>query len=521
MIEEPTAPQPIIYLLPDNFDLQGLKRQLAESNTLLAAQERTVEQTYFDSFDWRIWQADGLLAQERGDVPRLCWIERKSGACRICERVEATPGFSRDLPAGPLRERLAQVLEMRALLPLVRVTQRLHTLRILDDEEKTVVRVVLQENRYASLDGRLSGALEERVVLQPLKGYAKPFAALQNQLEAWHLIVAERSLCEQALAAIARKPGDYSSKLNYILDPDARADAAAKKILLGLLATLEANVEGAKANLDSEFLHDLRVATRRTRSAMSQIKGVFDTQLLAPFKKGFAWLGKATSLSRDMDVYLLQFPEFQASLPTDIRADLEPFHDFLLRHQAQAQRELVKKLNSPHFRKLVKSWRDWLNRPLPEKPKAPNAGLAIAQLADQRIRKLYSKVLQRGEAIRLDSPPERLHDLRKECKKLRYLMEFFQSLYPKPEIRRLIKEVKMLLDNLGRFQDLHVQAESLEAFGRQMMKEGAPANALMAMGILVGKLLEQQAEARREFNDLFVGFNSAANRRAFHKLFGR
>ncbi len=514
------APQPISYLLPDGLDLDALKRQLAELNTLREEALSEAGQTFYDSFDWRIWQAGGELVQERDDLTRVCWIDRKSSEYQACELTDTIPGFSRQLPAGLLRERLEQTLEMRVLLPLVRITQQRRTLRVLDEEEKTVVRVVLQENHYASLDGKQTGELDGRVLLKPLKGYESHFEALHAQLEKMGLIAAEQSLFEDALVGIGRKPGDYSSRLNYMLDPDARADATAKKIMLSLLDTLEANVNGTKANLDSEFLHDLRVATRRTRSAMTQIKSVFEPKQLAPFKEGFDWLGKITGPTRDLDVYLLQYPEYRASLPTAVQADLEPFHDFLIKQHEAAQGALVKKLNSPHFRKLVKSWRAWLNQPVPKQPKAPNAQRPISALADQRIRKLYDKVMQGGEAVKPDSPPERLHDLRKDCKKLRYLMEFFQSLYPKPEVRQLIREMKILLDNLGEFQDLQVQAESLEELGQQMLKEKAPASALMAMGILVGKLFERQAKARDEFADLFAAFSSESNRGAFQKLFG-
>ncbi len=514
------APQSISYLLPESLDLDGFRRQLAEAFTLREDAPTEAGQTFYDSFDWRIWQAGGELVQEQEAFTRLCWIDRRSGELQECEVTDISPGFSQDLPAGALRSRLLPVLEMRTLLPQVRIEQKMRTLRVLDDEEKTVVRVVLQENRFASSDGKRQGGLEGRVMLKSLKGYEDHFRAVSAELEKLGLMLSARSLYEDALAGLDRKPGDYSSKLNYRLDPDARSDATTKKIMLNLLNTLEANVQGAKANLDSEFLHDLRVATRRTRSAMTQIKGVFEPPELAPFKEGFAWIGMITGPTRDMDVYLLQFDEYKASLPPAVQADLDPFHVFIQDHHKEAQKTLVKKLNSPHFRKLMKSWRAWLNRPVPKKPKAPNALRPIAELSDQRIRKLYGKVMKDGEAIKPGSPAERLHDLRKDCKKLRYLMEFFQSLYPKPEIRALIKEMKTLLDNLGEFQDLQVQAESLEQFGQQMMKEGAPASALMAMGILVGGLFERQAKAREEFADLFAAFSSAENRQAFQKLFG-
>jgi CHAD domain-containing protein len=514
------APQSLSYLLPENLDLDDFRRQLAESFTLREEAPTEAGQTFYDSFDWRVWQAGGELVLEQENSIRLCWIDRRTGELQECELTDISPGFTQDLPAGPLRKRLLPVLEMRTLLPQARILQKMRTLRVLDDEEKTVVRVVLQDNRFDSADGKQQGELEGRVLLKSLKGYDDHFEALRGALEKLGLVAAEQSLYEAALAGMERRLGDYSSKLNYRLDPDARSDATTKKIMLSLLNTLEANVPGTKANLDSEFLHDLRVASRRTRSAMTQIKAVFEPEELAPFKEGFAWIGKVTGPTRDMDVYLLQFDEYKASLPLAVQADLDPFHAFIERHQAEEQKALVKKFNSPHFRKLMKSWRAWLNRPVPKKPKAPNALRPIAELSDQRIRKLYGKVMKDGEAIKPGSPAEMLHDLRKDCKKLRYMMEFFQSLYPKPEIRALIKEMKILLDNLGEFQDLQVQAESLEGFGKQMMAEGAPASALMAMGILVGRLFERQVKAREEFADLFSAFSSAENRQAFHKLFG-
>ncbi len=515
------TPNPIDYLLPDHWDLDDLKGKLAESNLFLEAETPISRQTYLDSFDWRLWQADAeLVFEQKGQGSRLCWVEHSSGSPQDSIPIDTPPGFPEELPACALRERIAEQLEMRVLLPVVRVEQKSRTLRLLDDEEKTVLRLVFQSSRYFSPHNRkITGQLDNRVQLAPIKGYQKPFVRMQADLELLGLEPVRQGLYEDAVAGIGRRLGDYSSKLNYHLDPQGRSDKTAKQILLSLLDTIEANVQGTKANLDSEFLHDLRVATRRSRSAMSQIKGVFDPLELEPFKKGFAWLGQVTGPTRDLDVYLLKFDGYRQSLPAKVRPDLEPFHDFLLAHHKQAQSELVRKLGSPHFRKLMKEWRQWLEAPVPNVSFQPNAVQPIFRLADQRIFKIYKRVRKDGLAIKSDSRAEVYHELRKDCKKLRYLMEFFQSLYPMPEIRGLIKQLKVLLDNLGDFQDLQVQAEALETFGEQMLKEAAPASALMAMGILVGNLLERQEQARREFADLFARFNAKENVQAFKNLF--
>ncbi|WP_462320788.1 CHAD domain-containing protein, partial [Halochromatium sp.] len=338
-------------------------------------------------------------------------------------------------------------------------------------------------------------------------------------------------LALEALLAAGHQPGAYSTKLDEQLVPDQRADLATKQILRGLLSTLEANIEGARRNLDSEFLHDLRVATRRTRSALSQIKQVFPEDIVDDFKQRFAWLQQVTGPVRDLDVYLLDFPQMEQRLPPVLRKELRPLHEQLLRQHAEAQRQLASELGSPPFRELLQDWRSFLDadvlaaeasvggfdaQPL---PLARKAELPIKQVADQRIRRMLKRVRTEGRAITEESPPEELHELRKSCKKLRYLMEFFQSLYPKERIREQIKQTKLLLDNLGRFQDTAVQAQHLREHAESSAGEnGLPPATLLAMGALIYQLLDDQLRARAAFGEVFAVFDSTENAERFKAL---
>ena len=67
------------------------------------------------------------------------------------------------------------------------------------------------------------------------------------------------------------------------------------------------NEKGIIDDIDSEFLHDFRVAVRRTRSLLGQIRYVLPKRRVTRFKRDFAWLGEVTGPARDMDVYLLSF----------------------------------------------------------------------------------------------------------------------------------------------------------------------------------------------------------------------
>ena len=300
-----------------------------------------------------------------------------------------------------------------------------------------------------------------------------------------------------------------------------RSDVAGQIILRHLLAALKANEAGLRADLDSEFLHDFRVAVRRTRSALGQVKGIFPPEVVDRFAPRFAWLGQITGPTRDLDVYLLNFDQYKASLPASIRDDLNPLYDFLQARQKQVHQAMVKALDSPDYRKLIEEWSEFLVAPLPEQPSASNALLPIRELADRRIWRIYRRILKNGRAIGPDARAEALHELRKQCKKLRYLMEFFQSLYPKNRIKRLIRILKGLQDNLGDHQDFEVQEQTLKAFSREMMTSGSvPSETLLAMGILVQNLDQRRYRARDEFAGRFADFESADHQALFRALFG-
>ena len=354
-----------------------------------------------------------------------------------------------------------------------------------------------------------------------MRGYPQPFAAVGNLLtEGLGVTATKRGLIDEALHAIGKSAGNYSTKLSFEFDPTMRSDQAAKQIHLFLLGIIEANVPGVKANLDSEFLHDLRVAVRRTRSALTQFKGVFNGAESDKFKKRMAWIGDITGPTRDMDVFLLGFVKYLECIPERFHQDLVPLHLFLENHQRMEHRAMVNKINSPHFRRSLKEWRIFLQMPAEENTQAPKAALPVLHLANKRIYKMFQHVVKQGMAISDESPAEDLHRLRKSCKTLRYLMEFFQSLYPNKKISSLIKSLKKLLDNLGAFQDFEVQAEKIRENARHMVGEGeVPHATLMAMGMLIDGLLRRQQHVRTEFADCFADFSQADNQRMFQSLF--
>ncbi len=100
--------------------------------------------------------------------------------------------------------------------------------------------------------------------------------------------------------------------------------------------------------------------------------------------------------------------------------------------------------------------------------------------------KILKRALRQGKALTDDSPASAVHELRITCKKLRYMMEFFKSLYPAAEIDELTGALKELQDNLGDFQDYEVHRVELYEFAEEMAaaKDRPAANARLPSGSL-------------------------------------
>jgi CHAD domain-containing protein len=353
-----------------------------------------------------------------------------------------------------------------------------------------------------------AGHVAPRLTVTALRGYQVQALRLAELLAAAPGVAdGSQSALEAAVAAAGRRPGDYSSKIDVKLAPRMPAAAALAAVLTALFDTLEANVNGTVRDLDTEFLHDLRIAVRRTRSALKLAGDVLPGDLTRRFRQEFKWLGDLTTPTRDLDVYLLGYSGMADGLIAATADELRPFHGHLQRTRAATQRALVRGLRSARFSRLAREWRQALGAAAAAGPRP-----TVARLAAARIARAHRRVIRDGTAIGATSPPESLHELRKRCKELRYLLEFFGSLYDPAQHWQAVRDLKALQDCLGEFQDTQVQQDELRAFAAQMMEErAAPATTLLAMGEIAAGLAGRQRQARIEFAGRFRDFASPAS----------
>jgi CHAD domain-containing protein len=112
-----------------------------------------------------------------------------------------------------------------------------------------------------------------------------------------------------------------------------------------------------------------------------------------------------------------------------------------------------------------------------------------------------------------------VHRLRIDCKKLRYLLEFFRNVFEPKSITPMVHSLRQLQDHLGDFNDLELQQRELRCTAEEMLEAGTPeAGTLLAMGCLVGRLAQRQSALNRVLVDAVRSFIGDRNRTSFRKL---
>ena len=500
--------------LPESVEMQALIDALADTFAVEIEGAREHVTTWYDTFDWRLYNRGYLL---RYSDRHWHLLEYRTGEAVVVARAGAGKKrlFARELPRGRLRSLLAPVLDVRALLLLVSLGSVDTRVRILNRDQKTTVFVEFSRQQVRGTDTVL-----RTVRLVPVRGYDKALRAVRAFFDDQGVVeqVPPFHTFEQGVQAVGRRPGDYSSRFAVRLDPDLTSRQAAITIYRRLLDTMQVNEEGILRDLDSEFLHDFRVAIRRTRSGLAQMKKVLPADITATMKEEFAYLGRITGPVRDLDVYLLYEHDYRARLPEQLQEGLGSFFADLAEQRRLEQKKLVRALRSPRYRQIVTGWDEYLRSDDPT-PSA-DADKPVIDLARRIIHRRFRRLLKDGLAIGADSPDEDLHRLRIQGKKLRYSLEFFRSLFPEQEMDTVIRQLKRLQNNLGDFNDLSVQQEMLTRYLRGL-RPGSRKNMELAAAIggLLTNLFHEQHRVRERFGKTFARFSSRKNVALFKKLF--
>jgi len=476
--------------------LKMLSRKFKVEEAAVAFEDRT----YYDTFDWRLHR-DNLVFFAAGG--RL-FLQRLSG-----KNMAQASGRKRnrflvnDIGSKKLADHLNKRIEMRALLPVVDVVTGLTDFRIMNRDRKTVARMLLRDDQPVDAQSTLA----ELVKVTEIRGYEQEFDTIVNCFaERGCELFKKKRLLHHLLEQSERTPGDYGAKFGVALAPDVTIGQAVSRICLHLLEDMKINEPGIVDDIDSEFLHDFRIAVRRTRSLMSLMKKVLPEGPCTRFQEEFKWLGSITGPLRDIDVYLLEKEDYVALLPETLKPGMRDFFVQIEARRGDQLKMLQKHLTSARYQRLISDWRGFLEEP-DSGLHSGSGGEPCRGFSDKLILKHFKTFVRHGNKIDASSPNEALHKLRIRGKKFRYLLEFFKSFYSQEEMNTFLKHMKKLQDNLGIFNDLSVQQAMLAGELDQLRGKNMQTIRFAAsLGGLIGVLSERHKRVRAEFDSTYEEF---------------
>jgi CHAD domain-containing protein len=217
------------------------------------------------------------------------------------------------------------------------------------------------------------------------------------------------------------------------------------------------------ADQDPEYLHDMRVAMRRLRTALQ----VFERAIVLPKRaqeKQVGAIAKVLGHLRDLDVQLADLRDhYQPQMQGPQQRLLNGVLKSLKRERKQAFTATKHLLTRSPYRQFKVAYQHWLAHPC-------YTSLArlplLAVLPDLLSPLLSNLLLHPGWFIQVTDPSaagsDVLHDLRKACKHARYQAEFFAPFYGEA-LQTWIQEVKHLQDRLGKVHDSQVLLALIQA----------------------------------------------------------
>ena len=178
---------------------------------------------------------------------------------------------------------------------------------------------------------------------------------------------------------------------------------------------------------------------------------------------------------------------------------------------------MATQLSSPGATEIVERWNGWLDGPLDVSAVGDRSLERLPKTVGRRVRRAHRVMVERGRTITPSTPAETVHELRKDAKKLRYLIECFGGLYDKSARTAFVNRLKSLQDTLGEHQDAEVHAHALRSMADDQRQHWTP-ETLLAIGQLVERLEQRRVASRGDVAERFADFDRKPTARALKEL---
>jgi CHAD domain-containing protein len=483
--------------VPDLDGVAGIVRVGAPRTTSLDA-------VYFDTSDLRL-AARAITLRRRHGGDDAGWHLKLPVATDRKEEVRLPLGADRDRVPGPLHELVRSEVRDHPLGPVTRIrNERVEhpllgsddvVLAVLCDDHVTTESLGTERIRaQGSADGGLPPSQTWREwEVELVTGGPKLLDLVERRLfRAGAIPAPGASKLARALGTEPRRPplrgvperpnrspaGDLA--LRYLFEHRSRLHDADRRMRTG----------------DPEGVHDVRVATRRLRSALATYRPLFEPGSVDELRGELKWTGGQLGQARDAEVLRERLLTEAADTAPARDGAVAIIDDELSATQRAGREAALAAVGSTRYFRLL----DALDELIAEPPFTPMSDRRADEVVPHLVKRDRARVARLARAAHAaTSPDERnraLHEARKAAKRLRYAAESATPLAPRRG-RRLARTSTALQDLLGEHQDSVVARLFLE----QLAASGISVEAAFTLGQLHGLEQERAHNTERAFPD--------------------
>jgi len=283
-----------------------------------------------------------------------------------------------------------------------------------------------------------------------------------------------------------------------VLGADASATELAYVTLRRLYVALRGYEPGTRLGEDREELHQMRVATRRTRASLSFFA---DALPLSGERFNAAWrrVGQSLGAVRDLDVLALELQARLAAVDRTAAAEekagtsagLNAVLAGLERRRRLLRRRMIERLDRVKTARLFRAYEQFLHAG--EARASEDGELSAALFLPERLRRRRRKLQRALRGLASTSPVGEFHQARILGKRLRYAVEFSNPIYgavARAYARRLVP----LQDLLGQVQDASI---AFALWNDPRLASSLPSEGLVALGRLIEQARSESKRGRR------------------------
>ncbi|MFI0449432.1 CHAD domain-containing protein [Actinomadura sp. 6N118] len=453
------------YAVPDLAGLPGVTGVSAPETHHLVA-------TYFDTDDLRL-AAHGITLRRRRGGADAGWHLKIPAGPDSKNELRAPLGRAQVVPAR-LASLVAAYTRGKELAPVAML-----------ETSRTVVRLLGEDGE--ELAEIADDAVTGRVVADDAAGQS--WREIEVELAAGDAALL-KAAGKRLIKAGARK-AESSSKLGRVLNgsiqrtaPAESKDTAGDAVVGYLREQVTAILKwDPKVRLaEDDAVHQMRVATRRIRSALQSYRAILDRRHTDALRVELKWLADELGEVRDLEVLRMRFTERLEEIGEN------PSQSWLTeigRQEAAAYRRLNVTLKQPRYFALL----DSLEALVTDPPLTDRAGRKATKELPGLVMRMWKKLARAyDEIVSSDDPEIARHEMRKAGKRARYAADLARPVLGKPAMETS-KRAKQVQEVLGGYQDGVIAMEHLKA----ALSRTSDTSEAFTLGVLYGV---EQCEAK-------------------------